>query len=203
MEMRVFLVRHGQTDWNITNRAQGHADIELNAEGSSQSRDLASRLIHLDIERILSSDLKRCRQTIGPFLEKTSCVPDFRQDLRERTFGSMEGQDYRELHLWMGEQAVQTGVPEWQVRPTGGESMADVWLRLDAIEAELREDRRTTLVVSHGGALAQLLAKLIKGTPETPRAFRFSNCGVTTLGRRPDGSFLLERFDDCPERRSC
>ena len=196
--MRVLLVRHGQTDWNITNKAQGHADIELNATGHLQAKELAQFLAQHEVEHVLSSDLMRCRQTIEPFLTKSKIAAEFRKDLRERTFGSMEGQNYTDLHVWMGEQAKSLGVADWEVRPTEGESMADVWKRLDTVEQDLFNETRTTVVVSHGGALAQLLAKLIKGTPLTPRAFRFSNCGVTTLGRRPDGSFLLEKFDECP-----
>ena len=198
--MRVFLVRHGQTEWNITNRAQGHVDIALNETGQFQAKALGQLLVSLDIKRILTSDLVRCQQSIAPYLAKVPLQAELRVDLRERTFGTMEGQNYSDLHAWMREEAHRLGVPDWEVRPTEGESMADVWNRLDSVEKTIRDETQTVLVVSHGGALAQLLAKLIKGTAETPRSFRFSNCGVTTLARRPNGSFLLERFDECPER---
>jgi probable phosphoglycerate mutase len=151
----------------------------------------------LGIERVLSSDLTRCVQTIEPLVASNGLALELRPDLRERTFGTMEGKDYSELHVWMREEGRRLEIPDWQVRPPGGESMADVWRRLDDVEAELRAETRTTLVVSHGGALAQLLAKLIKGSAETPRAFRFSNCSVTVLTRRPDRSLMLERFNDC------
>ena len=192
--MRLLLVRHGQTEWNVTNRAQGHIDIELDATGHQQARALAPFLAQFEIQRVLSSDLKRCQQTIAPFLQKSPLEVQLREDLRERTFGEMEGQIYTELHQWMRGEAERLGVPEHEVRPTGGESMADVWKRLDQVEGDIFAESRTTLVVSHGGALAQLLSKIIRGSNETPRAFRFSNCGVTILGRRPDGSFLLEKF---------
>lgn len=75
--------------------------------------------------------------------------------------------------------------------------MEDVWSRLDAVEELLRNEDRTTLVVSHGGALAQLIAKLIRGGHDAPRAFRFENCALTELTRRPDGFYVITRLNDC------
>jgi len=195
--MRVFLVRHGQTEWNVSNKAQGHVDIGLDETGLAQAKLLGQRLAGEGIERILTSDLGRCRQTIDPLVQATGIEPEIRLDLRERTFGAMEGEDFFKLHTWMREEAVRLGLPDWEVRPPGGESMADVSARLKDIEQEIRNETQTLAVVSHGGALAQLLTRLLKGSPETARAFRFSNCGVTVLSRRPDGSLLLDKFNDC------
>jgi probable phosphoglycerate mutase len=196
MAMRLYLVRHGQTVWNVSNKAQGHVDIDLDETGLAQARLLAERLAGEGVQRILSSDLGRCLQTIQPLAESIGLVPELRSDLRERTFGTMEGEDFTKLHVWMREEAVRLGLPDWEVRPPNGESMADVSARLQVVEHELRSETRAVVVVSHGGALAQLLTRLVKGTPETARVFRFSNCGVTVLNRRPDGSLLLERFND-------
>ena len=74
--------------------------------------------------------------------------------------------------------------------------MVDVWNRLEGVENELRAEKRNVLVVSHGGALAQLLTRLIRGTTETARAFRFDNCSVTVLLHRPDGSLWLDKMND-------
>lgn len=194
--MQVFLVRHGQTDWNIENKAQGHYDIPLNQVGHEQALKLSDQLQLQEIAKILSSDLIRCQQTISAYIQTCNIEPNFRQDLRERTFGEMEGKDYTNLHSWMSAEGSRLGIPQWEVRPPGGESMADVWKRLDNIESELREAQENCLIVSHGGALAQLLSKLLSGSQQTARAFRFRNCSVTTLSRRPDGSFLLDKFDE-------
>ncbi|MBS1723325.1 MAG: histidine phosphatase family protein [Armatimonadetes bacterium] len=193
----VVLVRHGQTLWNISNRAQGHIDIELDETGHKQAQLLANRLCELQIDKVFTSDLKRCLQTIQPFCERGQPEVQMRPDLRERTFGDMEGADYVELHAWMREEGRRLGVPDYEVRPPNGESMLDVWARLDGIVQELRDVTKNVLVVSHGGALAQLLARLMYGTHETPRMFRFSNCSVTTLNRREDRSFMLGAFNDC------
>lgn len=193
--MRLYLVRHGRTVWNATNKAQGHCDIDLDEAGQQQAQCLASYLCELKIDQVFSSDLARCRQTVAGAAKSCGLKVNYRKDLRERTFGDMEGSDYTELHKWMREEGVRLGVPDWEVRPPNGESMSDVWNRLGPIENELRETQMDTLIVSHGGALAQLLARLMRGTHETPRAFRFDNCGVTVLEKRLDGSFLLVAFN--------
>lgn len=195
--MKLFLVRHGQTAWNVTNRAQGHADISLDETGAKQARLLCEHLKTLGIERVLCSDLVRCQETVQCFLEDSRIEVELRRDLRERTFGEMEGDDYHNLHKWMRDQANLNGLQEYAVRPPGGESMVDVWNRLESVYQELVCETRPTLVVSHGGALAQLLAKLLRGTAETPRSFRFSNCGVASFDRREDGSMFLLKFNDC------
>ena len=195
--MRVILVRHGQTVWNASNRAQGHTDIELNETGRAQAERLARRLAKFDVQRAIASDLARCRQTLDPFRALRPELPiEERSDLRERTFGELEGEDYTLLHTWMREEGARLGLLDREVRPPGGESMEDVWKRLDRVEDELRREERTTLVVSHGGALAQLVAKLIRGGQDAPRAFRFENCALTELHRRPDGYFLIARLND-------
>ncbi|MCW5937669.1 MAG: histidine phosphatase family protein [Fimbriimonadaceae bacterium] len=194
--MRVVLVRHGQTDWNKEGRAQGHADIELNAEGHLQARALARHLHGQSFSRVLSSDLTRCRQTLTPWLELSGAQVEFREDLRERTFGELEGADYVTVRKWLQEEAKRLGCADYEVTPPGGESMHTVWRRLSNVAELLSQEPGDTLVVSHGGSIAQLLSRLVRGTPETARSFRFSNTGVTTLWRRADGYFALEGYDE-------
>lgn len=195
--MRLYLVRHGQTVWNATNRAQGHKDIELDEKGHWQAKQLDERLRHLSIDRVVGSDMTRCVQTASYFCDFSGHPYESRSDLRERTFGEMEGADYSDLHRWMRAEGERLGLPEWEVRPPGGESMADVRKRLTKFEADLRSTPGNVLVVSHGGALAQLLGRLVNGTPETPRSFRFHNCSLSVLERRTDGSFWIDRLNDC------
>ena len=59
----IYLVRHGQTDWNIEKKTQGHTDIPLNGTGKRQAEELAEKIADLKIDRIISSDLLRARET--------------------------------------------------------------------------------------------------------------------------------------------
>lgn len=184
--MRVFLVRHGQTLWNIEGRAQGHSDIELDVVGLEQAKRLATAVpagLHT-----FSSDLKRAHETARAVSHRITL--DIR--LRERGFGQLEGQPFDELHRI----ATSSGKSLIEYVPPGGESFLDVWSRLSTFTAELVEHDDDQVVVTHGGTCALLLAQLLRGRPETSRSFRFGNTAVTELQRRPDGTFLMVRYND-------
>lgn len=61
--MKIYFVRHGQTDWNIQHRLQGSADIPLNKTGINQAQILKEKINNLDIDFIISSPLKRAVDT--------------------------------------------------------------------------------------------------------------------------------------------
>ena len=194
--MRLYLIRHGQTVWNADQRAQGHSDIPLDATGLEQAQSLGPRFENRKIELILSSDLERAKQTASPVAEATGAEWEQLPSLRERGFGDWEGQPFPDIALrWPALEAEQ-GIDRLHIRPPGGESFADVWDRLEPVAKRLFEETRNTVVVSHGGACALLLARLIHGTIETSRAFRFANCSVTKLERRPEGQFLISTYND-------
>lgn len=189
--MRLILVRHGQTAWNVERRAQGHADTELDPTGLEQASRLATLAEHLHPELLLSSDLRRCVQTLEPFAEALEKPIQTTPVLRERSFGEWEGMNYLEIRRRIRE--VDPDFPE-RVRPPGGESVQDVWDRLEAVAEELRGGSETVLVATHGGSKALLLARLLKGSILTARSFRFPNCSVTELEGHDDGQFTLRAF---------
>ena len=194
--MRLYLVRHGQTSWNSIGRAQGHTDIPLDPVGLDQASNLRQAFEGVRVDRILTSDLTRCLETAKPIAEATGTPLEPRKDLRERGFGQWEGLMFNEVSALLASEAEIAGITAQQVRPPGGESFDDVWKRLESVQELLLGTRDHIVVVSHGGALSLLLAKLIRGTLDTSRAFRFSNTGVTELQRRADGLFLMNRYSD-------
>ncbi len=184
--MRLLIARHGQTSWNIQGKAQGHTDIPLDETGLVQAAALAHALSGMGVERLMSSDLLRARQTA----EALGMTVETHHALRERSFGEWEGRHYLQviddLEALPGDRLL--------ARPPGGESFKDVWDRLGPIVEELRAETRTTLVVCHGAAKAVLLARLLEGTLATCRGFRFPNCALTEFDRRSDGSLVMVRY---------
>jgi|GEM_PF-2993232 len=85
---------------------------------------------------------------------------------------------------------------EHEIRPDGGESLRDVWHRLAKFQKSLDKIRDSAVVVSHGGTLGLLLARLLRGSVQTARGFRFENASVTEVIRRPDGTWQLLRYAD-------
>jgi len=195
--MRLYMVRHGQTAWNLEERAQGHTDIPLDETGLTQAQCLADMLADEPIEQVLSSDLQRAMKTAEAIAKRLAIPVEPTPALRERSFGHLEGLPYKEVHVRLGAESTVEGLNAWHVAcPPGGESMDATWQRVQSIAERLRSETKNTLVVSHGGTSCLLLAQLIAGTIQTARAFRFHNCTVTELFRRPDGIFQLIRFND-------
>jgi len=194
--MRLYLVRHGQTSWNLAGRAQGQTDIALDSTGLEQAEALGRAFAGVEVSRILSSDLSRAAQTAEPISRVSGVAIEARLDLRERSFGEYEGLDFRDFSARVLEQALERGVNPKEIRPPAGESFGDVWQRLETVSAELREIEGPTVVVTHGGTCAVLLARLLNATLATSFSFRFGNTAVTELELRPDGVFSLMRYDD-------
>jgi probable phosphoglycerate mutase len=193
MTSRLILVRHGETDWNAAGRAQGHTDIPLNATGEDQARRLAKRLAGEQIDRILSSDLARCLRTVSLALPGREV--EALTALRERSFGELEGQPYSLARDAAHRLAAELGVEEEHVRAGGGESYRDLWERLEPVAERLLASEGTTLVATHGGAKAMLIAMLLGGSPLMAKRFRLSNASVSEFILR-DGLWLLTRYQD-------
>ena len=90
--MHIYLMRHGQTDWNIVHRMQGRSDIPLNATGLKQARAAAHGMDELPIDRILTSPLRRARQTAQAVAAGRGVPVLVEDDIIEMAFGELEGQ---------------------------------------------------------------------------------------------------------------
>jgi broad specificity phosphatase PhoE len=188
--MRLYIVRHGQTAWNIEGKAQGHTDIPLDPTGQAQAAGLARAFEGVQLDRVISSDLLRAKETAEAF----GLSVETRPDLRERSFGEWEGRDYVSMMNDLEARAEAAGVTRLHVRPPGGESFQDVWNRIGPFVEELKQAEDNTLVVCHGAMKAVLLARLMDGNLETCRAFRFKNCAVTEFERRHEGTLVMVRY---------
>ena len=194
--MRLYLVRHGQTAWNDKQIVQGHSDIELDEIGHDQALAVALHFRGHEIHRILTSDLCRSLETARRISEVLGVEVEARADLRERCFGAHEGQPYELIRTTLDQEATKNGVDVFEQRLLDGESLKDVWERITPLYEELQADPRKTCIVSHGGVLGLLLARLIGAGPQSARSFRFANASVTELFRRGDHGWAIERLND-------
>ncbi len=194
--MRLFLARHGQTAWNLELRAQGHTDIPLDETGKRQAELLAECLSSFGIGKVVSSDLSRAAETARMVASAAGAPLLLDARLRERSVGEYEGSPFAEMQARLMEKAQAEEVDLWRVRPPGGESLEDVFERVQPIATWLFEEQEDTLVVGHGAVCGLLMARLVRGTVATARSFRFSNAGLTEFARHPEGSFRIVRYDD-------
>ncbi len=175
----LLLIRHGQTDWNLAGKWQGHTDIPLNDTGISQSRLLAKRLSGWPISAIYSSDLQRAAKTAGIIADRLELEPVLTATLRERHGGVFQGLTATEMQDRFPDalQAIQKDGGA----PPEGESNLEVTQRLWKLFDSIIENHpgEMVAVVSHGGALAIIIAYAL-GFPLGQRA-RISVRGNTGL----------------------
>ena len=164
MNRRLIIMRHGQTDWNVENRFQGHTDIPLNAVGRAQVARAASILGTQDIDHIIASDLQRAFDTAAAVaaVKKLAVVAD--PQLRETHCGSWEGRTGPDIEATDGVNLARWFAGEDIPAGGDGERRSDVVARMiNAIDAGLSQcaTGRTLLVVTHGGAARGAIGALL------------------------------------------
>ena len=161
--IRVVLWRHGQTDWNVENRFQGHSDIPLNKVGHYQASEAAKVLAALRPDRIISSDLIRAQETAAPLAGLTDIKVEINSNLRETDGGLWEGKLASENRATHGE--LSANWYEGGDEPAGvtGERRSDVAKRAVAvIEKETTNFSGTIVFVTHGGTVRSVLGSILK-----------------------------------------
>ncbi|SDN86657.1 probable phosphoglycerate mutase [Paenibacillus sp. yr247] len=148
-------IRHGSTEWNRLGKLQGQLDTDLTEEGREQARLLGLRLAKEGWDGIISSDLKRARET-AQIVSELSGIPFLRTDkrLRERKYGQVEGTTAAEREERWG--------TDWKLQNLGQESDDDLWKRWSGLESDLIQTypNRKILLISHGGFIVQVLRVL-------------------------------------------
>jgi len=150
----ILLVRHGETDWNLERRVQGHSDTPLNDTGRAQALALAETLDDVEFEAVYASDLARAFDTAQVIAERHDLPVTPLPGLRERHFGTWEG--LTDTEIFERYPAVKTGAP-WGDAETQDEMRERVVGALLTIAASHPDGH--VLVVTHGGPVRRLLVE--------------------------------------------
>jgi probable phosphoglycerate mutase len=160
---RLFLARHGETEWNALGRLQGHTDIPLNEAGRAQARALAVSVAGSGIAAVVTSDLVRARETGEIVAAALGLVaPTIEPDLRERRFGVFEGLTRDECatrhpEAWRAWKERTDAPPGGEPRPLAVARIAEALARIAAAAAAAGP----TLVISHGGVMRLWLMDML------------------------------------------
>ena len=184
---RLWVVRHGQTAWNLEGRFQGHADQPLNAAGLQQARDLAPQLTGLGCVALYSSDLVRAATTASVLGEALGMPVRRHAGLREIDQGLWEGLGVDEIRARFSTEWQARSTDPLAARPPGGESLAEMAARVWAAADDIARAHpgAQVLVVSHGLSLAAIICRA-RGLP-LARAFDHipDNCRPEALDWMP------------------
>lgn len=149
----LYIVRHGQTDWNVQGKLQGHADIPLNNTGRAEATELSERIRTIDFDICFSSDLQRAIETARILGATHPLIIKSVPTLRERHYGPWEGRLFSELLEYE-----KGGHPLLNI-----ESDEEIQKRIFPLLNEIVSNHpgATVLIVTHGSVLRSLLAHLL------------------------------------------
>lgn len=197
MKTGMVVVRHGQTEWNVAGRIQGHSDSPLTALGIRQAEALAARLVGEHFDHIFASDLGRARHTAELLVPNHIANIHWVPGLRERAFGVAEGSSYGQIagqHPQMFSREKETD-PDYA--PEGGESRQQ---HLDRVRRTIREiasahPGHRMLLVTHGGVLS-CIYRWLHGVPAAaPHPIDIPNVGYNSIVEQ-GGDWSVEVWGD-------
>lgn len=198
--LKIYLIRHGETDWNSEGRIQGLSDVELNGRGEEQANRLAARLAHeAPFQALYASPLKRASRTaecIGSAVH-LAIRPDGR--LLERSLGELEGltldeirQQFPEVHHAWTHGGMLPRIPGEETRDAFFERTSTFVRDLKAEHSEGR-----VLVVTHGGTVNMLLMTILNLDSKHNLPFTIDNASISLVTWGERGPRLKGLNDVC------
>ncbi|MGD9677404.1 MAG: histidine phosphatase family protein [Vulcanibacillus sp.] len=181
METTIYLIRHAETDSNRERRYQGHKDVPLNSFGDLQAIKLAQRFYDetIRIDAIYSSDLQRAKQTAYKVAEKYNLEVNIDIDLRERSFGKLEGLKTEDVEsLYADFDILKCNEPNiYDIEPYDS-------LKSRAYKSIYELSRRhvdnNIVIVSHGSTINSFLRE-IDNMGIIEEGFRLINTSISTV----------------------
>ena len=191
--MRLYLIRHGETEWSCNGRHTGRTDVPLTARGEDEARGLAPALQDIRFTQVLTSPRQRARRTCE--LAGVGTAADVELDLAEWDYGDYEGRRSVEIHAER---------PEWSVFRDGcpgGESAGQVSERADQLLARLRVLGGTIALFSHGHMGSVLAIRWIGLPVIEGEHFWLRTASLSVLGYHPSHSEvpIIERWNNVPQ----
>lgn len=188
----IYITRHGETEWNVEGRIQGHTDITLSERGREQAQMLARRLSTVRIDAVYSSDLARAAETAKVALGERDIPINFTQELREYHKGVFEGlteSEYRDKYPELYEPSMANDL---DFAPPGGETIRETSVRLAGIVQRVKDAHldECALIVGHGGSLRAGIVSLLDLPLEANWKFAMSNCSLTVIYTYPDNAVM-------------
>ena len=189
--MRVVIIRHGQTKWNVEKRVQGHTDVELNAVGLEQALMTGERLSQESVDIIYTSDMIRAKKTAEIINAHHGVKIIESPALREIGFGIFEGRIREEASAEM-EYYRSLGQPY-----PGSEDVTDYFPRVhNFLDEIIGKGHENIFIVSHFGAIRAMICYFLKLPAERRTDFTIGNAAIYVFeGSAASGFSLITEND--------
>ena len=195
MTRTLYLIRHGQTEWNAEKRMQGQAESDLTALGREQAANNAEAVSALGVDAIFASPLRRARDSALALSERTGLPITFDARLMEWRAGDWSGSLYADIVKRWPQEWAAWEADRWTYRPPGAENFADLVDRGGKALADiLRADVRRIAIVSHGFITRGMLAYMLALDPEDALEIKTPNDAFFRL-REKNGAWIADRFE--------
>jgi probable phosphoglycerate mutase len=197
---RLWLIRHGQTDWNAIGRVQGQTPTELNAQGRREALEVGEILARSrrKFAACYASDLPRAAETARIIAQQVGLEVVEVPGLRERSFGKLEGATSAEVRAarTAAGLADSTDLADW-TGLSGVESNDALYARSTTALREIseRHPAADVVVVTHGGVMGRLLFRTLGIADGAPRRFPLSNGMCAIVQAFPENFYLLTLAD--------
>ncbi|MGL5751672.1 MAG: histidine phosphatase family protein [Paraclostridium sp.] len=192
-----YIVRHGQTNWNILGKTQGHGNSDLTAKGIEQAQELAESIVNYPIDYIYSSDLGRAVETADILGEKLNINVQKTEALREMGFGEWEGLLIDEIksvyadvyNTWRNEPHL--------VQIPGGETLHLIKDRVDSFIKDINEkcDNKHILLVTHSVTVRVMLLAFLDSGMENIYRIKQDNTALNIVEYRDYGPVIIKMND--------
>ena len=196
---KIFLIRHGEVEWNRKSAYVGATDVPLNAAGQAQAVQLASRLDGEQISAVYSSDLTRARKTAEIIAERLGLKVHLTRELQEVDYGEWEGVLESEAPQRDPDIYRKWRANPVEIRIPGGETFGE--LRDRAFPAFCRiaqaHSNENVVIVSHKSTNRVILTCLLGINVNYYRRIGQGNACINVIEVREDGSFAVEAINEC------
>ncbi len=199
--MRIYIIRHGETEWNKEEIFRGRKDIPLNMVGKRQAEGIGLYFSERHINRILSSPLARATQTAEPISRMTGAAVEAMEEFNDINFGIWEGLPLREV-----EECYPSDLALWMKSPEklwieGGESLSMVRERISGGFQKIASGEEGTIaVVTHRVICKLIVLHFLMIENEHFWDMKFDPASITLLERHNNQFTLVFSNDTCHER---
>jgi broad specificity phosphatase PhoE len=183
---RLWLIRHGETQWSATGRHTGRTDVRLTDEGRRQAAALGRWLAGRSFALVLSSPLSRARETC--VIARLGSLMELEEDLREWDYGAYEGRSTEDI---------RKEVPGWTIwtgDPAGGETAEQVGRRAARVIERAAAAHGDVALFGHGHMLRILAASWLGLSARAGRLFTLDTASLSVLGHE-HGARVLETWN--------
>ena len=197
MTNTIYIVRHGQTEWNLLGKTQGHGNSDLTPKGIEQAELLADSMTKYPIDYIYSSDLGRAYQTAEIIGNKLNIEVERTEALREMNFGTWEGRIIKDIieedpelyKMWRNEPHLAK-IPQ-------GEPLSQIKERTDAFTKEINEkyDGKHIVLVTHSLCARIMLLSFLDSDVKNIYRINQANTALNIIELRDYGPVVMKMND--------